>query len=246
MANSIFNIALMDRSSGKAANTTGGKWLVVPTGTAGPLATLLNPDSNYAALTQPITSTSGVIRFAIAGAPITQGVDIYGFTGDGSFIKIINAKPGDPTEWFIGGGGAAGGLETAIVPFLGTDYPATVEKSTGLQFKANSIILPHPSFQTLTVQSGKTIQAGLLASESGGAAAGFIDAISMATAGTVVAKLASTGTLGSLLRETTTGAAAVIPVPYAIAAAVSISFTGSSGSTTAAGFLHIPFFKPPH
>lgn len=72
---------------------------------------------------------------------------------------------------------------------------------------------------------------GLLSSESGGDADGFIDGVSVATAGYIIPSLASSGqTRGALMREDESGGGVLVPVNFNLASvtAKSLSFTPGS------------------
>ena len=125
-----------------------------------------------------------------------------------------------------------------------TDATAATEKDTGLDFTTGMTIMPFTAVDVRTVDSGKTIDFGLLSSESGGDADGFVAAASVATAAVVQAKCAATATLGALLRETVVADAGTASVRHSYtvgATAVSLTYTISSGSTTAAGYMRIPY-----
>lgn len=235
---SNFTIALMDRTTGRALSNTGGKFIVCTAGTGGK-ATLL--DSTGAALTNPVTASGGVLTFAIAGAPIAQSVDIFGIAGDGSAVIITAAKPGDPTEFWVE---TSRRNQTAIFPFLGSDYTAAAENTLGVLFPVGAIILPAIATKTLVAQSGKTFDFGMLSSDSGGDADGLLVGASLAATGTIIGKISSTRTLGALVIETATGAAAVVSVPYVTLAALTPSITPSSGTTTGACLIQVPYLKP--
>lgn len=76
----------------------------------------------------------------------------------------------------------------------------------------------------------KTLDVGLLSSESGGDADGFLDGVSVAATGIVGGSLASGGqTLGALLRADEDGAGALVPEPHILnGTAKSISYTAGS------------------
>lgn len=237
----VFDIQIMDASTGKAVIAAGGKFIVTLAGLTGK-ATLYNPDSNFAALANPITPTRGKLRFAIAASPVGASVDIFGIAPGGQAVKQTSVQPGNPTEILVG----AGRFQELIIPYLASDYTAASENDTGLDLPTGAAMEPWQRVKTTVNQSSKTLDVGLLSSESSGDADGFMVGMSLNATGTIVSKLSSTATVGALLKETLTGAAAVAGVPYVIGAtAVSVSLTPSSGSTTAAGYICLPYVMPP-
>lgn len=244
MANSDFSLQLMDTFTGKLLQTSGGKFIVTVAGS--PLKkTLVNQDSAYASLSNPITPTYGRLRFAVAGvSPVEVSVDIYGFTGDGRYVVARGVTPQDSELW-VGGNRWQ---QMAVIPLHITDYPATVETDTGLDFTTGMVIDPNIFMKVTTADATETLDVGLLSSESGGDADGFLAALDVGTAGTIVSKIAATATVGALLKENTTDSGSqTSPVrkPYAIGAtAVSLTFTTTAGSDTLQGYVCIPYSLP--
>ncbi len=238
-----FDIQLTSLFTGKAIITAGGKVQVNVAGTYHK-ATLYDPDNGYAALANPVTPVRGKIRFAMVqvASPIT--CDLYGMSPLGHWFVRKSCAPGDPTEIPIDGNARS---EVAIVPFAVADCTPGTEKDTGFDFPTGTIIDGHP-FVAVTTAAGegsKTISTGTLTGESGADPDGFIAGVSLTSIANITTKLATTGTLGALLSETTTGAAAVIPVPYVIGAtAVSLSYTLTSAATLAEGFFTVPYTLP--
>lgn len=237
----IFDLQIYDRATGKAVITTGGNAVVVATG-AYAKSTLLNPDSDYVSLANPIAATRGKFRFAIASTGLgLPAVDVFGISPGGYAFRVLNVKPGDVTDVWID---SQKPEQTLILPFSIADAVAATEKDTGFDLVTGMTVMPFPSIDVRTVDSAKTIDIGLLSSESGGDADGFVALGLLTTAGVVQAKLAATATLGALLKETIVADAgtAASRIGYSVGAtAVSISFTLSSGTTTAAGYIRLPY-----
>ena len=234
----IFDIQVYDALTKKAVTSTGGTLYVCATG-AYAKSTLVNPDSDYASLANPLTATRGKFRFAIANTGLgTPALDIYGMAPGGQAFRATNIRPGEVTDIFVD---TTNVMQQLQVPFSIADTAAATETDTGFDFPAGTTILPFPSIDVRTVDSGMTIDVGLLSGESGGDADGFLDGISLTTAGQIKPTFASTVTQGALLRVTATGAAAVIPEPGIIAAAVSLTYTLSSSTDTGAGYIKVPY-----
>lgn len=243
-----FDIQVRDMMTGKAMNATGGKaYITTSGGTA--KSTLYNPDNDYAALSNPISLTNGRLRFAIVGAS-TFGqasepvVDIYGITGEGVPFQCRGWRPGMNTISVNN----ASVNHVLVVPFNIADTAAATETDTGFDFTAGMAINPlNLSVYTKTLDATETIDVGLLSSESGGDADGFIVGLSVATAVVVTPTLAATAeTLGALLRVAATADAGtgLVPRQHVIATATSLTYTLSAGTDTAAGFIVIGYARP--
>lgn len=234
----VFDLQLYDALTGRTIEAAGGTLYVSLTG-AFAKATLTNPDNDYAALANPITATRGKFRFAIANTGLgLPAVDVFGIAPGGQAFRALNIKMGEVTDIDID---TTNVIQQLIVPFAIADTTANTETDTGFNFPVGATILPFPSIDVRTVDSGMTIDVGLLSSESGGDADGFLDGISLTTAGQIKPTFASSVTQGALLRVTATGAAAVIPEPGVISTAVSLTYTLSSSTDTGAGYIKIPY-----
>lgn len=238
----IFDLQVYDRATGNAVISTGGTAYVCATG-AYAKSTLVNPDSDYASLANPISATRGKFRFAIANTGLgSPAVDVFGIAPGGQAFIAKNIKPAQITDIWIDTREYA---HTLVVPFSIADATAATEKDTGFDFATGTTIMPFPAIDVRAMDSGITMDIGTLSSESGGDADGFVAAASVASAVVVQAKLATTATLGALVKETVTdsGAATVAQrIGYTIGStAVSLSYTLSSGADTAAGYIRIPY-----
>ena len=234
-AYSDYSIQLQNDLRGTSALDSGGKFLVIQAGLTAK-QTLYDPDNGYASLSNPITPTRGRLRFATLST--VDKVDIYGFTGDGCFVVRKNVYPGREAEIFYDPHQSA---QTAVIPVLGSDYTAASENDCGLDFPAGALVIPEPFIRVTVNQSSKTIDVGLLSSESGGDADGFLVAASLNATGTIKGSVTGTDTLGALVKEDTNGSTVYVPMGAAIASAVSITFTPSSGTTTGACFIYLPY-----
>lgn len=237
----IFDLQVYDRATGKAVISTGGTAYVCATG-AYAKSTLVNPDSDYASLTNPISATRGKFRFAIANTGLgSPAVDVFGIAPGGQAFIAKNIKPAEITDIWIDTREYA---HTLVVPFSIADAVAATEKDTGFDFTTGMSILPFHAVDVRTADAGITMDIGLLSSESGGDADGFIVGLSVASAVVVQSKLATTATVGALSKETVVADAGNTSqrIPYTIGStAVSLSYTLSSGADTAAGYIRIPY-----
>jgi len=147
---------------------------------------------------------------------------------------------------------AANGLLLGI-PFSPSD---NAETTTYIELPADMAIM-QAFLDIVTLDATETIDVGLLSTESGGDADGFIAAASVAAAGKVFPKVTvTTGsnekyfsacTIGVLLQDTfTAGSDAVedvgtfMPLVHVCdGTAKTITYTGSAGSDTAAGWIYL-------
>lgn len=129
---------------------------------------------------------------------------------------------------------------------------STSEQDTGFDLPANAVVLDAYVEVTTLEATGttKTVDVGLLASESGGDADGFLDGVSVATAGVRQGSLVSGAvTRGAFLKETVTdsGSATVAARLSHVTTAVtarSVSYTlGSNNFAEFVGNLIIVFVE---
>lgn len=226
MANVHYRIQLKNGSDGTIITTTGGTCHVALAGLPDK-ATLY--DSAGAALTNPIQMTTGTIDFYVVDTTAT--VDLYIMAPGGQFVVSTGVKPSGSNEITVG---TSQKIQQAIIPFSIVDSTAATEKDTGFDLPAQCAVLDRLHGCGLTVtalHSGKTIDVGtgeVTPAETGGDANGFIAASSLTTAVMV------TGTNGALFSSNA-------PYNSDANAAKSITYTLSSATTTAKGFIRIPY-----
>lgn len=236
----IYSLQIQDFARGLPLATAGGSAIICQPGTARK-ATLFNADTG-AALANPISMTRGNLRFATDIALAT--VDIYGFAPDGGFFVMRGARPGGDAEIPYSIDAVN---HVAVIPLAAQDFTAASEGSTGLQFPAGAVLSPFAALRVTVAEGSRTIEVGLLSSESGGDADGLLDAVSLATAGTIVPAVSGTPTLGALLVQNFATTPAVnVPDTHSIAAAAArtISATFSASSATAQAFAVFPYIRP--
>jgi len=239
MAKTLFSMQLMNEATGKAISAAGGHVLVVVAG--GTTKRVLLNAATGASLANPFAPTRGNIAFMIDNvSPVEITVDLYIMSPTGHFIVVRGVKPGDPTEIFVDPNIRH---QTMILPFDIADTTAATETDTGFNFVAGMVVHPEPTIFVTAIDATEDILVGLLSTESGGDADGFIVSAPVGVLGAVLAKLATTGTLGALLRETVVADAGTAQMrsPYVVAAAVSVTYTLSTGSDTAKGFFALPY-----
>lgn len=236
----IYQLQIQDFARGMPVASPGGAAIVCQPGTARKAA-LFNPDTG-AAIANPISLTRGNLRFATENTIAT--VDIYGFAPDGGFFVFRGARPGGDPEIPYSMDAV---MHTAIIPVAAPDFTAATEGNTGLQFPAGALLLPQAALRVTVLESSRTIEVGLLSSESGGDADGLLDGVSLAAVGTIAPAVSGTPTLGALLVQNFgTSPAVNAPDTHAIGAtsARSITATFSASSATAQAFALLPYLRP--
>lgn len=201
-----------------------------------------------------LTFTNGQVRFWTDQS--VTALDISGITSDGRTFAMNSVTPSQQMIQV----NPLNAHQLLVVPFGVSD---NVETDTGIDLPANCLITADDiKLRVTTVDATETVDVGLLSSESGGDANGFIAAGSVATAGFVELlpqitggtniDYVSTNYIGALAATSIAGADAVAtvggftPKVYRTdGTAKSITYTGSAGSDTAAGYLYISFRKLP-
>ena len=222
-----FNLVRVQlKDDAKAVNIidNGGVCYVCKGGTPEKAALL---DINGNTLANPIALNYGLILFQYDTA-ISATVDLYIQTAKGNFVQYLGLSPSGPNEILIDTRRKRGLMK---IPFSINDYVANTETKTGFVLPASAMILDRlhgAGILVTTLESGKTVSFGLLSSESGGAATGFINAASTTSKGQVI------GTNGSLFSSNA-------PCTSDAQTAADISITISSGAVAAEGFGLLPY-----
>jgi hypothetical protein len=226
-----YKMQLTDLRDGQIIKTAGGAIQVCAAGSPSKVA-LYTKDGLPAS--NPVALNYGSLEFYTQDT--VASVDLAGFGPEGHFVTMKGVVGKGPNEIFLD---RSNRNQVAMVPFSYADSTAAVEKDTGFDLPANTLVLPDVGVLTKDTDSGITILAGTLSSESGGDADGFLLGISVASAVLVAAKSAATATRGALIGAGTLDRGHVIT-----AANPSLSYTLSSGADTATGWLVIPYILP--
>lgn len=237
----IYEVQLQDDATDLTITAAGGGFLVTAAGDTSRV-TLFNPDT-FAALPQPVVPVRGKIRFATLATVLA--VDLYGFAPGGQFVSRRGVLPGGTTEVYISSNMMD---HVAVIPFDCSQFTANVEFDTGLDFPLHSLVLPFPAVRVTQAEGSRTIECGLLSSETAGDLDGFVDAVSLATAGLVDCSTAGTPTLGALLVQNfATSPAVNVRDAHAItgANARSISIMSSASAVSAKGMILLPYQLAP-
>jgi hypothetical protein len=165
-------------------NADGGQCLVITGGDTSKVSLL---DSAGAAATNPVVGVRGEFTFYVANATTT--VDIYLMAPWGQFVVLEDIVPGT-TDLMVDTGNQN---QTYIIPFASEDYTDATEFDTGMEILEHAVI-KHDGMGVYVndVGAADEMDVGLLSTESGGDADGFMDAILMTTAGYIAAEVGFT------------------------------------------------------
>lgn len=248
----IHEFRLKGLQTGKAINDSGGKAVVMTAGSPSK-ATLYDPDNDFAALTNPITPTTGLYRFAVADTVLS--VDIAVQAPGGQFLFLSGVVAQERSEYAID---LNNKHQIYKLPFSITDTTAATETDTGFDLPTNAMVLPWGLSALVTaIDATEDIEVGILSSESGGDTDGFINNLSVGTLGMFAPKAAmttgsnetffATTTLGALVAQLSAGTDVATDVggqnvfPFICdGTAKSIVYLLSTGSDTGKGYFHLP------
>lgn len=250
-----YKFKLTEALTGRAIETTGGTVYVAVRGGARKVA-ITNEDGS--AKLNPLVPVNGQIEFYTAES--IPSVDLYCQTPGGHFIVRKAITPGGDNELIFDGFRSAAIM---VIPFSAADAAAGVEVDTGFDLPTNALVQPFDGLavDVLTVNAGRTIQAGILSTEAGGNAAGFVNGVSLAALGAVPGNntiitgsnetYVSATNIGTLLQAFVAGSDVngdagntIVKQFRCDGVAKSISFTLSAGTTLAEGFLKVPYVLP--
>ena len=248
-------IQLHDHVTREAILDAGGMVYVTVTGTPDKQALLTKAGATAA---NPSLLVNGQIDFYFDDT-VTTNVDLFIMGPKGEFLVVKNVAPSGPNEVYLD---RSKRDEVAVIPFSIADMTAATEFDTGMEFAADMMIKPHGAGIFVdAVDAGETLDVGLLSTETGGDANGFMALIDVATAGGVAAKAVVTvgGTenffastvLGALLSEDFLAGANVATdvgtnydtVHRCDGVAKTISLTLTAGSDTAKGYVFLPYTR---
>lgn len=235
MGNREYRIQLKDAATGETIISSGGKVYVAQNGDAAK-QTLYDKDG--AALSNPLTPTRGFINFFVADT--TEKVDLYIMAPGGQFVVRKDVKASGANEIPVP---TAQRHFSMVIPFAIADTTAATETNTGFAIPAKAAVLPTPFIDVLTVDATEDIDVGTLSSDSGDAD-GFVDGVSVATAGLVKAtRTNGADTMGALLSvQDSANAGDITGEPDVSMAGKTVTYTLSTGTDTAEGFIHLPYY----
>lgn len=241
-----YKIQLASINTGKNITATGGVACITAADSAAKVA-LYNAAG--ATASNPVALTNGLLEFYTQDT--VASVDIYGQSPGGRGFVQKGVVASGLNELFVDTFSYKGEL---IIPFALADTTTGTETDTGFDLPTNGLIDPNSlSVDVQTLESGKTIDVGILASESGGDADGFMDGLSLTAAVTVLpATTITTGVLASntygvLVSDYTVGTntddrgISQLKRYRCDGTAKSISYTLASTVTVAKGFIRLGY-----
>ncbi len=227
-----YKMQLVDLLTDEIVQTSGGVCYVAANNDAQKV-TLYNADGS--AKSNPVALNNGSIEFYTADA--VGIVDLYIQAPNGQGIVRKSVRPsGNASLKYVKSINSM-----LVIPFSIADTAANTETNTGFIVPSKGGVLPDAAIEVLTVDSGMTIDAGTLASDSGDAD-GFIDGASLTTSGIVKASLANGAvTKGALLKvQDSANAGDAAPEMNVSMQGKTITYTLSSSTDTGEGFIKLP------
>jgi hypothetical protein len=232
-----FSIQLHDERTGAAILQSGGTVTVCQSGDAAKQAVLTKAG---AAASNPVAISNGRIEFYTADS--VNQVDLYGIGPNGEAIILTGVKPSGDAAYYV-----SRSLNQVYKLPLAMADGAVAENDTGHDLVANSIVHPQGlGVLVTTPDDTETVDVGLLSSESGGDADGFMAGLAVSTAGMKVPVIANgANTQGALLEsQDSANAGDLVPRSHVVGAAKSVTWTPSAGSDTLEGFILLPVTLP--
>jgi hypothetical protein len=215
---------------------TGGFVYVASAGTT---AKLSLTDKNGAALSNPLALTNGSFDFNVADSVVS--VDLFIQSPTGHFLVVKGLKPSGDSSLFIDDSQAQ---TTMVIPFNVANQAGDATE-TPCGFTIIGAVQPNVAIDVLTVDATETVDFGTLSTASGDAD-GFIDGVSVATAGYIKAtNVNGSATLGAKLYVQDSANAGDKCIEQDISQiGKQLSYTLSAGADTAAGYFIVPVQLP--
>lgn len=231
-----YNSQLKSLITGLAIASAGGFVYVAATGTTAKLAIT---NVNGGALANPLPLTRGSFDFYTADS--VAAVDLFIQSPTGHFIVLKNIKPSGDASILVDNSVAN---STMVIPFNAANQAGDATE-TPCGFTIIGSVQPGVAVDVLTIDATETVDFGTLSSASGDAD-GFIDGVSVATAGYIKASNANgVATLGAkLFVQDSANAGDKAPEQNTSEVGRQLSYTLSAGSDTAAGYFIVPVQLP--
>lgn len=251
-----YRIQLHDSVTQEAIITSGGKAYVAGNGQEAKVTLYTEAG---AALANPVSLTYGAIEFWTSDD--IPKVDLYIQAPSGHFLVAKNVLPSGPNALFVD---KSRSQTVMVIPFSSADTSDATETDTGFDLPTNAAVLPMGiGIDVTNAASTETADLGILASESGGDANGFIALGAIGTAASVVAgnvvtaggseTYLSSTTLGALVNDFLAGSdsggdvGTTNPKAYicnGTAKSISYTLTAGTGVLVGEGFFKIPLQLP--
>lgn len=248
-----YSIKVFDQQAGKETSSDSvvesGVLAFVYTAGTKTLATIYK-NSQRTALANPITRASFASSRGVNFYGTANSYDIYVAHSDGT----VGYFPGVTYSQHSVSIDRAQAAKHLVIPFGVSD---NAEVDTGIDLPYGALV--HDAFvNVVTIDADETINVGLLSSETAGDADAFLAAVSVATQGIPQNVAYTTGSNETYLSAVTFGAKLALfslgndvatdvggmsRIRHSVtgANAKSVTYTGSAGSDTAAGYIHLLF-----
>ena len=227
-----FNSQLKSLITGGMIASAGGFVYVTATGGTAKASLL---DADGAALSNPLALTNGSFDFNVGN------VDLYIQSPTGHFSVVKNVAASGNSDVLVDTSQAS---TTMVIPFNVADQTGDATE-TLCGFTLVGAVQPNVAVDVVTVDATETIDVGTDSSDSGDAD-GFLDAAIVAVAGYIKGSvIASAHTLGAKLYVLdSANAGDDAPEQDVSQIGKEVSYTLSTGSDTAAGFIVLPVQLP--
>lgn len=213
--------------------------LVYVTATGGTAKASLT-DKDGVALSNPLALTNGKFDFYVADS--VGNVDLYIQSPTGHFLVVKNVAPSGDASILVDTSRA----ETVmVIPFDHADQAGDATE-TGCGFTQVGAVQPNVAVHVVDTDATETVDFGTDSGDSGNAD-GYIDGISVATAGFIKATNANGSvTLGAeLYVQDSANSGDDYPEQNTSMIGKEFTYTLSAGADTASGFFIVPCLLPP-
>jgi hypothetical protein len=246
---------LVNRWTGKAIDDDAAQMLVLTAGA--PTAPTVYSDANGTSVSNayrtPRTASNGVFRFWTD--PATTSVDLSVMTSNGEAYFLQDVVPSDHKIY-------VDPHQQNYMLTIPVQDSSAAEVDSGMDFPVANLLVMDAILRVTTIDATETVDVGILSSESGGDADGFLALASVGTAGYVdVAPIVTEGATidfvssseyGVLLQNFLTGSDAasenggyVRKYYRTDGVAKSVSWTETTGGDTLRGYVSFPYIKLP-
>ena len=244
-----YYVQLINKRTGSVIDDDSGVYNVLTAGS--PVEATIYSDDKGTSGSNPGTMTDGIVQFWTASSVSSVDISIYTANGEALFLQGVTADQHraevdvDKME------------QTLVIPFLANDNS---ELDTGFTLNGN-VLIEDVMLKVVTVDAGETIDVGTdgtttndpngLIAAALVSAAGYIELNPQITGGSNIDHV-GTNFVGELLATSIVGADAVATVGgqtrlKTLVASTetdcNITYTGSAGSDTAAGYIMLQLRK---
>lgn len=244
-----YHMQLINKRTGSVIDDDSGVYNVLAAGS--PVEATIYSDDKGTSASNPATMTNGTLLFYTASSVTSVDISIYTANGEAVFLQGVTSNQQrveidvDKME------------QTLVIPFLANDNS---ELDTGFTLNGN-VLIEDVMLKVVTVDAGETIDVGTdgtttndpngLIAAALVSAAGYIELNPQITGGTNI-DYVGTNFVGELLATSITGADAVATVGGQTRLKTlvadtetdcNITYTGSAGSDTAAGYIMLQLRK---